>query len=111
MAAKWPRVESTSTDAAPAFRPSSSSTSLSFSFKAEFSLSAIMDQLQLICVDFGSRLDHLSDEMCQMNTRIGCIAHHQSCLDGFAPSPSLKPAESASDGGGDDYDDDVASFS
>ena len=55
--------------------------------------------------DFGSRLDHLFDEMCQMNTRIGCIAPHQSCFGGFALSPSLEPTKSSSDGGDDDDDD------
>ena len=47
-------------------------------------------------VDFGSRLDHLSNEMCQMNTRIGHIARQQSCLGGFAHSPSLETAEESS---------------
>ena len=111
MAIKQPRVESTSTNAAPAFRPSSSSTPLSFSSRAEVFLTAIMDQLQLIRADLGSCLDHFFDEMCQRNTRIGYIAHHQSCLRGFAPSPSLKPTESSSDGGDNDDDDVVASFS
>ena len=46
--------------------------------------------------DFGSRLDHLSNEMCQMNTRIGRIARQQSCLGGFAHSPSLETAEESS---------------
>ena len=44
-----------------------------------------------------------------MNTRIGRFAHHQSCLGGFAPSPSPKPAKSFSDGGDDD-DDDASCF-
>ena len=116
LAAKWPRVESTLMDTAPASQPSSSFAPLSFSFRADVSLAAIMDQLQLIHANFGSCLDHLSDEMCQMNTRIGCIAHRHSCLGGFAPSPSLEPAKSSSDGGDDDDDDeeeedDDASFS
>ena len=54
--------------------------------------------------DFGSRLDHLSDEMCQMNTRIGCITRRQSHLGCFAPSPSPEPAECSSNGGDDDDD-------
>ena len=69
-----------------------------------------MDQLQLMRVDFGWRLDHLSDEMCQMNTKIGCIAHLQSCLSGFAPSPTPKPAEKSSSDGGDDDNDDAFGF-
>ena len=49
--------------------------------------------------DFGSRPDHLSNEMCQMNTRIDRITRRQSCLGDFAPSPSPKLAkESSSDG-------------
>ena len=69
--------------------------------------------------DFGSHLDHLSDEMCQMNTKISRIAHRQSRLGGFIPSPSLKLAieSSSSDGGNDDvdafgseYDDEMMTF-
>jgi len=74
----WPRpsedVEFRATeDAAYASRPSSSFAPPS-SFGVEVSLVTILDQLQLIRDDFGSRLDHLSGEMCQMNTRIGWIA-------------------------------------
>ena len=82
--AKWPRQKSTPTqreaakfrateDAAYASRPSSSFAPPS-SFGVEVSLVTILDQLQLIWDDFGSHLDHLSSEMCQMNTRIGWIA-------------------------------------
>ena len=59
--------------------------------------------------DFGSRLDHLSDEMCQMNTRIDRIAHRQSRLGGFAPSPSPEYAEESSSLDGGDDDDDASS--
>ena len=53
--------------------------------------------------DFGSRFDHIFNEMCQMNTRISCIAYQQSRLDSFAPSPSPKlTGESFSSG--DDVD-------
>ena len=53
--------------------------------------------------DFGSRLDHLFDEMFQMNTRICHIARCQSHLGGFAPSSSLEHVEkSSSSYGGDD---------
>ena len=52
--------------------------------------------------DFGSCLDHISNEMYQMNTKIGCIACRQSCLGGFAPSPSPKPTKDSF--GGDDGD-------
>jgi len=100
-------VESTSTDAAPASRPFSSSAPPSSS-RAKVSLIAIMDQLQLMHADFGSRLNHLSDEMCKMNTKIGRITHRQSCLGGFVPS-TLEPAEESSLDGGDD-DDDASCF-
>jgi len=66
-----------------------------------------MDQLQHMRVDFGSCLNHLSDEMCQMNTRINHIACRQSRLGGFAPSTSPKPIEESSSGGDDDDDDDT----
>jgi len=60
-----------------------------------------MDQLQLMRTNFGSHLDHLSDEMRQMNTKIGCIARRQSCISGFTSSPSSNPTEESSDGGDD----------
>ena len=82
--AKWPHDESTPAqqedaafcaveDATYATRPSSSSAPSSSS-GVEVSLVAILDQLQHMHADFGSRLNHLSDETCQMNTKIGCIA-------------------------------------
>ena len=77
-------------DATPTLRPSSSSTpsSSSSSSGIEASLTTIMYQLQHMRANFGSRLDHISDEMCQMNTRISRIARRQSRLGGFALSPS-----------------------
>ena len=51
--------------------------------------------------NFGSRLDRLSDEMCQMNTRIGRTTRRQSRLGDFAPSPSPKPTEESSSNGDD----------
>ena len=94
-------------DAAPTLRPSSSST-LSSSSRVDASLATIMDQLQYMCADFGNCLDQISDEMCQMNTRIGRIAHRQSRLGDFALSPSPYPAEDSSLGGGDDDDEDAS---
>ena len=69
-----------------------------------------MDQLQYMCADFGNCLDQISDEMCQMNTRIGHIAHQQSRLGDFVLSPSLYPAEDSSLGGGDGDDEDASGF-
>ena len=108
LVAKRSHVETT--DATPTPRPSSSSTPSCFS-RVDVSLVDIMDQLQHMRVDFGSRLDHLSDEMCQMNTKIGRITRLQTCLGGFALSPTPKPIEeSSSDGGDDDDDDDAFGF-
>ena len=60
--------------------------------------------------NFGSHLDHLSDEMCQMNTKISHIARCQSRLGGFAPSPSTEHVEESSSlDGGDDDDDNTSS--
>ena len=104
LVVKWSCVETT--DATPTPRPSSSSTPSS-SFRADVSLVDTMDQLQHMRANFGSRLNHLSDEMCQMNTRISRIARRQSRLSGFVPSPSPKPAKESSSGGDDDDDDDA----
>ena len=104
LVAKWPYVETT--DATPTSRPSFSSTPSS-SFRADVSLFDTMDQLQHMRANFGSRLNHLSNEMCQMNTKISRIARRQSCLGGFVPSPSPKPAKESSSGGDDDDDDDA----
>ena len=90
-------------DAAPASRPSSSSA-LPSSFGAQVSLAAIMDQVQLMHADFGSRLDPFFDEMCQMNAKIGRIDHCQSRIGGFAYSPTPELAEESFLDGGDDDD-------
>ena len=72
LTTKRPHVEPL--DATPAnlvalsSRPFSSSA-LSSSSQAVISLADIMEKLQHMHADFGSRLDHLSDEMCQMNTK------------------------------------------
>ena len=52
-------------------------------------------------------LDTLSDELCQVNTRVSHIARWQAHLGGFvaSPSPSLKAFENE-DGDGDSDDDD-----
>ena len=82
LAIKWPHVETM--DEAPTPQPFSTSAPSSSS-TADISLTDIMDQLQHMHANFGSHLDYLCDEMCQMNTRIGRIAHHQSRLAGFMP--------------------------
>ena len=86
---------------------SSSSSAPSSSFRAPVSLVEVTQQLQHMHVDFGSHLDHLSNEMCQMNIKIGHITCRQSRLGGFAPSSSPEHVEESSslDGGDDDGDD------
>ena len=57
-------------------------------------------------VDFGGHPNYLTNEMCQMNTRVGCIAHIQARISSFAPSPSLSlEAANKDDDAGDDEDD------
>ena len=62
--------------------------------------------------DFSGRLDYLIDEMCQMNTRIGCIAHRQARINGYEPSPSTsQEALPNEDDEGNDDEDDASSSS
>ena len=63
-----------------------------------------------MCANFGSRLHHPFNEMCQMNTKIGRIACHQFRFGGFAPSPTPKLAEESSSNGEDDDEDDASGF-
>ena len=58
------------------------------------------------------RLDYLTNEMCQITTRVGHIARWQARLGGFtpSPSPSLGASTDEDDDAGDDEDDD-SSFS
>ena len=51
-------------------------------------------------------LNTLSNELCQVNTRVGRIARRQARLGGFTASPSLSPEASADEDGNDDADDD-----
>ena len=80
------------------FAPSSSASGVT--------LEAIIAQLQRM----DARLDSLTDEMCQVNTRVSRIAYRQAHLGGFAPSPSPSPKASADedDDASDAEDDDAA---
>ena len=69
-------------------------------------LEAITAQFQ--CMD--ARLDALSDELCQVNTRVGRIAQRQVHLGGFAASPEAYKNEDAADGDKDE-DEDTSSSS
>ena len=51
-------------------------------------------------------LDTLSDELCQLNTRVGRIARQQARLGGFVESPSPSPKASANKDDDGDFDDD-----
>ena len=66
---------------------------------------------QLIRMD--AHLDTLSDELCQVNTRVGRIARRQAIMGGFtvASSPSPPASEDESDEGSDsaNEDDDASS--
>ena len=56
-----------------------------------------MAQLQQMKADFSGRLDYLTDEMCQMNTRVHRIACRQAHMAGLAPSPFPSPEASPDD--------------
>ena len=101
---KRPQVE-TDDPAAFAVPPSSStpSTSALSSSTAGVTLDVIMAQVQRM----DARLDYLTDEMCQMNTRVGHIARRQARMVGFTPSPfpSLEALVDEDDDAGADKDD------
>ena len=65
----------------------------------------------LECMD--ARLDTFNDELCQVNTHVGCITRCQAVMGGFtvASSPSPEASKDESDDGSgsaadDDEDDD-----
>ena len=53
-----------------------------------------------------AHLDTFSDELCQVNTRVSCIARRQARLGGFVASPSPSPKASTDEDGDDDDDED-----
>ena len=53
-----------------------------------------------------AHLDTFSDELFQVNTRVGRIARRQARLSGFAASPEASEDEDAANGDDDDDDDD-----
>ena len=80
---------------------SAPSTSTPSSSAGGVALKAIM--VYLMRMD--ACLDTLSDELCQVNTRVGCIARRQAAMGGFtATSPSPLTSENE-DNDGDGYDD------
>ena len=53
-----------------------------------------------------SHLDILSDELCQVNTCVGCIARHQAKMGGYSmPSTLVAPANESDADDADDNDD------
>ena len=52
-----------------------------------------------------ARLDTLSDELCQVNTRVSHIARRQARLGGFVESPSPPPEASKDNEASEDNDD------
>ena len=56
-----------------------------------------------------ARLDTLSDELCQVNTRVGHIARQQAQMGGFVPFPS--PSSEAFDKDDTDDEDEDANSS
>ena len=52
-----------------------------------------------------AHLDTLTNELCQVNTRVGRIARWQARLGGFIESPSPPPKASDNDDDSDDDDD------
>ena len=66
-------------------------------------LKDIMAQLQ----HKNAHLDTLNDELCQVNTRVGCIARSQAEMGGYTmPSTPVAPADESD---ADDDDDDADS--
>ena len=63
---------------------------------------AIIAQLQRM----DARLDTLSDELCQVNTRVSRIAKRQAYLGGYVESPFPPPKASDDDDDSDNNDDD-----
>ena len=100
LRSKQPSVESTDPTASAAsstFAPSSSTS--------DATLETIMAQLQHM--DAG--LDTFTNELCQVNTRVGRIARRQACLGGFTASPSPSPEALANEDGDDGDDEDASS--
>ena len=100
---KWSETQLRSRRFETAIPPASTalSTSTSSSSTSDVTLEDIM--AQLVCMD--ARLDTLSDELCQVNTHVGCIARRQAAMGGFtATSPSPLTSENEDDDGGGDDD-------
>ena len=88
--------------------PSAPSTSAPFSSMSEVTLEDIMAQLQRM----DAHLNTLSDELCQVNTCVGCIARRKAEMGGYTmPSTPVAPTDEsdADDADSDDEDNGDAS--
>ena len=74
--------------------PSAPSTSAPSSSTSEVTLEDIMAQLQ----HMDAHLDTLSDELCQVNTRIGRIARHQAEMGDYTTPSTPMASADESDG-------------
>ena len=90
------------TETTTPFASSATSTSTPFSSEGGVTLEVVMAQLQRM----DARLDTLSDELCQVNTHVNCIAKRQARLGGFMASPFPSPAAFEDDDDDSDSDDD-----
>ena len=85
---------------------STPSTSTPLSSAGGVTLEAIIAQL----VRMDACLDTLSDELCQVNTRVGRIAQRQAAMGGFiaytSPSPPALEDENDEEDENDDADED-----
>ena len=81
--------------------PSTPSTSAPSTSTRGVTLNAIMVQLQRM----DARIDTLTTEMYQVNTRVSYIARWQARLGGFVESPSPRPEASKDDDGSENNDD------
>ena len=86
--------------------PSTPYTSAPSSSTSRVTLKDIMAQLQ----DTDARLNILSDELCQVNTRVSCIARRQAEMGSYT-MPSTPVAFADESDGSDDSDDDDATAS
>ena len=94
----------------PATSDAPSSSAPSTSATSGVTLEAIMVRLQWMEANFGGRLDYLTDEMCQMNTRVSRIAHKQARMAGHtpsSPSPQTSPGDDGEDGATSSGDDEM----
>ena len=107
---KWSKAQLCSRRFRTAAPPTSStpSTSAPSSFLGGVTLEDIMAQL----VRMDACLDTLNDELCHVNTYIGCIVRRQAAMGGYAAASSPSPpASEDEDDDGDDDEDDAASSS